>query len=144
MVRYYLGEQPLLDDVPTYVCGDPEQLDHVLGNLSELVVKPVDGYGGVGVLIGPQAEPHELTSARERILADPRRWVAQRTVALSTHPTWHNSRLEPCAVDLRAFVYQGSEVVVAPAALSRVAPPGSLIVNSSRGGGSKDTWLLRP
>jgi glutamate---cysteine ligase / carboxylate-amine ligase len=144
MVRYYLGEQPLLDDVPTYVCGDPEQLDHVLGNLAELVLKPVDGYGGAGVLIGPLAEPHELTSVRERILADPRHWIAQRTVALSTHPTWHNRRLEPCAVDLRAFVYQGSEVVVAPAALSRVAPPGSLIVNSSRGGGSKDTWLLRP
>jgi carboxylate-amine ligase len=143
MIRYYLGEQPLLDDVPTYVCGDPEQLDHVLGNLAELVIKPVDGYGGAGVLIGPMAEPHELTTARERILADPRGWIAQRTVALSTHPTWHKSRLEPCAVDLRAFVYQGSEVVVAPAALSRVAPPGSLIVNSSRGGGSKDTWLLR-
>jgi carboxylate-amine ligase len=143
MISYYLGEQPLLDDVPTYVCGDPEQLDHVLGNLADLVVKPVDGYGGAGVLIGPRAEPHELTSVRGLLLADPRRWVAQEPVALSTHPTWREGRLEPCAVDLRAFVYQASEVVVAPASLSRFAPPGSLIVNSSRGGGSKDTWLLR-
>jgi carboxylate-amine ligase len=144
MIEYYLGERPVLDDVPTYVCGDPEQLDHVLGRLDELVVKPVDGYGGAGIVIGPQAEQHELADLRERLPADPRRWVAQEPVALSTHPTWHDGRLEPCAVDLRAFAYQGADVVVAPAALSRVAPPGSLIVNSSRGGGSKDTWLLRP
>jgi carboxylate-amine ligase len=143
MISYYLGEQPLIDDVPTYVCGDPEQLDHVLTHLDELVVKPVDGYGGAGVLIGPHAEPHELTAARANILADPRRWIGQEVVSLSTHPTWSEGRLEPRAVDLRAFVYQGSQIVVAPAALSRVAPAGSLVVNSSRGGGSKDTWLLR-
>nr|MDT0664333.1 circularly permuted type 2 ATP-grasp protein [Micromonospora sp. DSM 115978] len=143
MVTYYLGEQPLIDDVPTYVCGDPEQCEHVLDHLDVLVVKPVDGYGGSGVLIGPHAEPYELTAARERILADPRQWIGQEMVSLSTHPTWVDGRLRPCAVDLRAFVYQGSAVTVAPAALTRVAPPGSMIVNSSRGGGSKDTWLLR-
>ncbi|CAO5184363.1 putative glutamate--cysteine ligase 2-3 [Frankia sp. AiPs1] len=143
MVTYYLGEQPLLDDVPTYVCGDPEQCDHVLAHLDQLVVKPVDGFGGAGVVIGPHAEPYQLTEARERILADPRRWIGQEVVDLSTHPTWHDSALEPCAVDLRAFVYVGAEPVVVPAALSRVAPPGSLIVNSSRGGGSKDTWIPR-
>ncbi|MCK9878377.1 carboxylate--amine ligase/circularly permuted type 2 ATP-grasp protein [Frankia sp. Ag45/Mut15] len=143
MVTYYLGEQPVLDDVPTYVCGDPEQCEHVLANLDQLVVKPVDGFGGAGVLIGPHAEPYQLTEAREQILADPRRWIGQEVVALSTHPTWHDSQLQPCAVDLRAFVYAGSEPVVIPAALSRVAPPGSLIVNSSRGGGSKDTWIPR-
>jgi carboxylate-amine ligase len=145
MVTYYLGEQPLLDDVPTYVCGEPEQLDHVLRHLGELVLKPVDGYGGAGVLVGPAARPHELTAARERLLAEPRLWIAQEVVALSTHPTWADAGgvLEPRAVDLRAFVYQGDRPVVAPAALSRVAPAGSLVVNSSRGGGCKDTWLPR-
>ena len=143
MVTYYLGEQPLLDDVPTYVCGDPQQCAHVLDNLDRLVVKPVDGYGGSGVVIGPQAEPYQLTKVRAQIVADPRRWIGQEMVSLSTHPTWTDGGLEPCAVDLRAFVYSGRETIVAPAALSRVAPPGSLIVNSSRGGGSKDTWLLR-
>jgi carboxylate-amine ligase len=143
MVTYYLGEQPVLDDVPTYVCGDPEQCEHVLSNLDQLVVKPVDGYGGAGVVIGPHAEPYQLTEVRESILADPRQWIGQELVSLSTHPTWHASQLEPCAVDLRAFVYAGREPVVVPAALSRVAPPGSLIVNSSQGGGSKDTWIPR-
>ncbi|MDT3442083.1 MULTISPECIES: carboxylate--amine ligase/circularly permuted type 2 ATP-grasp protein [unclassified Pseudofrankia] len=170
MINYYLGERPLLDDVQTYLCGDPDQLDHVLRHLDELVVKPTDGYGGAGVLIGPAAEPHELTAARERLLAEPRHWIAQEVVSLSTHPTWPGidpsdgdgaapvsatatdvgnrtngsaSRLEPRAVDLRAFVYEGEQTVVAPAALSRVAPSGSLVVNSSRGGGCKDTWLLR-
>ncbi|CAO5256199.1 carboxylate--amine ligase/circularly permuted type 2 ATP-grasp protein [Frankia sp. AgKG'84/4] len=143
MVTYYLGEQPILDDVPTYVCGDPEQCEHVLANLDQLVVKPVDGFGGSGVVIGPHAEPYQLTQVREQVLADPRRWIGQEVIALSTHPTWHDSALEPCSVDLRAFVYAGREPVVVPAALSRVAPPGSLIVNSSQGGGSKDTWIPR-
>lgn len=164
LITYYLGEQPVLADVPTYVCGEPDQLDHVLRHLDELVVKPVDGYGGAGVLIGPHARPHELTAARERLVAEPRRWIGQGLVALSTHPTWsfdgdpepaqagepgrepageRLGRLEPRAVDLRAFVYQGERPVVAPAALSRVAPAGSLVVNSSRGGGCKDTWLPR-
>ncbi|MEX5636696.1 glutamate--cysteine ligase [Parafrankia sp. FMc2] len=143
MITYYLGEQPLLDDVPTYVCGDDEQCAHVIDNLDRLVVKPVDGYGGAGVLIGPAATPEELARAREQIAADPRGWVGQEVVSLSTHPTWVDGEFLPCAVDLRAFVYAGRETVVAPAALSRMAPPGSLIVNSSRGGGCKDTWLLR-
>ncbi len=143
LISYYLGEQPLLDDVRTYVCGDPEQCAYVLDHLDELVVKPADGYGGDGVLIGPRADPTELAAARTRILADPRRWIGQELVRLSTHPTWHDGRLQPCSVDLRAFVYLGEQAVVAPAALTRVAPVGSLIVNSSRGGGSKDTWLSR-
>jgi carboxylate-amine ligase len=154
LITYYLGEQPLLADVPTFVCGERDQLAHVLAHLGELVVKPVDGYGGAGVLIGPYAEPHELTAARERLVAEPRGWIAQEMIALSTHPTWAEGepagadvrgagRLEPRAVDLRAFVYQGERTVVAPAALSRVAPAGSLVVNSSRGGGCKDTWLPR-
>ncbi len=142
LISYYLGERPLLDDVHTYVCGDPEQCAHVLDHLDELVVKPADGYGGDGVLIGPRAGEAELDAVRRRILADPRRWIGQELVRLSTHPTWHEGRLLPCSVDLRAFVYLGAQAVVAPVALTRVAPAGSMIVNSSRGGGSKDTWLL--
>ncbi|MBA9003961.1 carboxylate--amine ligase/circularly permuted type 2 ATP-grasp protein [Thermomonospora cellulosilytica] len=142
LIEYYLGESPLLDNVPTYLCRDPEQRAEVLDRLAELVVKPVDGYGGMGVVVGPDASADELDEARERITAEPERWIAQETVDLSTHPTFVDGRLEPRAVDLRAFVVQGSEPAVLPLALTRVAPAGSRIVNSSQGGGSKDTWLL--
>ncbi|NHC44176.1 glutamate--cysteine ligase [Motilibacter aurantiacus] len=141
-VKYYLGEEPLLASVPTYLCGVPEQREHVLARLPELVLKPVDGYGGEGVLIGPTATEEELETGRRQMLAAPHRWIAQETVQLSTHPTFDGSRLDPRHVDLRAFVFLGDEAAVAPAALTRVAPQGSMIVNSSRGGGSKDTWLL--
>jgi carboxylate-amine ligase len=145
LIEYYLGEPPLLDNVPTYLCRDSEQRSEVLDRLDELVVKPVDGYGGNGVVIGPDASAAELEEARERILAEPARWIAQETVRLSTHPTLTDGRLEPRAVDLRAFVvlsHGGAEPVVVPVALTRVAPAGSKIVNSSQGGGSKDTWLM--
>jgi carboxylate-amine ligase len=146
LIEYYLGERPLLDNVPTYLCRVPEQRAQVLDRLDELVVKPVDGYGGNGVVIGPDASTAELDRARERILAEPARWIAQETVRLSTHPTFTVGRLEPRAVDLRAFVAlrdRDAEPVVVPVALTRVAPAGSKIVNSSQGGGSKDTWLLQ-
>lgn len=153
LIGYYLGEQPLLDDVPTYLCGEPAGLEQVLDRLAELVLKPVDGYGGEDVLIGPHASRDEIARTRGLILADPKRWIGQEMVSLSTHPTmpgrapardWApEDRYEPCAVDLRAFVYLGERPEVAPAALTRVAPLGSMIVNSSRGGGSKDTWILR-
>jgi carboxylate-amine ligase len=142
LVEYYLGEKPLLADVPTYLCGIPEQRAEVLGRLSELVCKPVDGYGGDRIVIGPHASPEDLAAVRRQILTAPHRWVAQEVVALSTHPVFDGHQLAPRHVDLRAFVFSGSEAVVAPAALTRVAPAGSMIVNSSRGGGSKDTWLL--
>jgi carboxylate-amine ligase len=142
-IEYYLGEHPLLEQVPTYHCSDPEQRRMVLSRLRELVVKPVDGYGGLGVVIGPQASSEELSRARALILQQPSRWIAQETVTLSTHPTLERSKLRPHHIDLRVFVYYGKEPVVVPAALTRVAPAGSLIVNSSRGGGAKDTWLLR-
>ena len=134
---------PLLEQVPTFQCSDPDERAHVLSRLGELVVKPVDGYGGLGVVVGPRASERELREARALIEEQPDRWIAQDTVTLSTHPTLSGSRFEPRHVDLRVFVYQGAEPVVAPAALTRVAPAGSLIVNSSRGGGGKDTWLLR-
>jgi carboxylate-amine ligase len=129
-VEYYLAEKPLLQSVPTFLCGVPEQRDEVLRRLSELVCKPVDGYGGDRVVIGPVATSEELNAVRRQIQAAP------------THPVFDGAGLSPRHVDLRAFVFHGNEPVVAPAALTRVAPAGSMIVNSSRGGGSKDTWLL--
>jgi len=141
-VEYYLGEKPLLGDVPTYLCGLDEQRDEVLGRLDELVVKPVDGYGGDRVLIGPQATAEEITAVRRQIRTAPHRWIAQETVPLSTHPVFDGAALSPRHVDLRAFVFLGERADVAPVALTRVAPAGSMVVNSSRGGGSKDTWLL--
>ncbi|MEJ3652862.1 carboxylate--amine ligase/circularly permuted type 2 ATP-grasp protein [Actinomycetes bacterium KLBMP 9759] len=148
MIAYYLGEDVLLGNVPTYPCVDPERRAEVLDRLDELVLKPVDGYGGQGIVIGPHASPSELAEVGAAIRANPAGWVAQDLVQLSTHPTFSEGKLEPRAVDLRAFVVQsrrgaGTQVEVLPAALSRVAPAGSLIVNSSRGGGAKDTWVLR-
>jgi carboxylate-amine ligase len=143
LVEYYLGERPLLANVPTYLCRDPEQRAQVLDRLEELVAKPVDGYGGQGVVIGPDASPEQLAEVRALIEADPDHWVAQETVRLSTHPTLVKGGLEPRAVDLRVFVCAGAEPVVVPMALTRVAPADSRIVNSSQGGGSKDTWLMQ-
>ena len=142
LIEYYLGEKPLLADVPTYLCGIPEQRAAVLGRLDELVCKPVDGYGGDRIVIGPHATADDLAAVRRQISTAPHRWVAQEVVDLSTHPVFDGHQLAPRHVDLRAFVFTGRESVVAPAALTRVAPAGSMIVNSSRGGGSKDTWLL--
>ncbi len=142
LIEYYLGEKPLLADVPTYLCGIPEQRAEVLDRLAELVLKPVDGYGGDRIVIGPHASEGDLTAVRRQIRAAPHRWVAQEVVRLSTHPVFDGHQLGARHVDLRAFVFTGVEPVVAPAALTRVAPAGSMIVNSSRGGGSKDTWLL--
>ena len=142
LIEYYLGEQPLLDTVPTYLCRDPQMRSQVLDRLDELVTKPVGSYGGHGVVIGPDATPAELREVRARILADPANWIAQETLSLSTHPALADGRLEPRAVDLRTFVCPGTPPTVIPIALTRVAPAGSRIVNSSRGGGATDTWLM--
>ncbi len=148
MISYYLGEDALLDNIPTYPCVDPQRRAEVLDRLHELVLKPVDGYGGQGIVIGPHASRAELAELADAVRADPAAWVGQDLVTLSTHPTFAAGKLEPRAVDLRAFVFQsrmgaGTQVQVAPATLTRVAPAGSFIVNSSRGGGAKDTWVLR-
>ncbi|MGH3693152.1 MAG: glutamate--cysteine ligase [Pseudonocardiaceae bacterium] len=143
MITYYLGEQVLLANVPTYPCADPQHLAEVLDRLDELVLKPVDGYGGHGIVIGPDADRSQLAELAVTIQANPGDWVAQDLVSLSTHPTFAGARLEPRAVDLRAFILLGKRAEVVPAALTRVAPSGSMIVNSSRGGGAKDTWILR-
>jgi uncharacterized circularly permuted ATP-grasp superfamily protein len=144
LIRYYLGEQPLLPNVESYRLDDPETLGWALDALDELVVKPVDGAGGSGIVIGPRATHAELAVLRERVAADPRGWVAQRPVALSTSPVLIGEFLAPRHIDLRPFaVNDGEDVWVLPGGLTRVAlSEGELVVNSSQGGGSKDTWVL--
>ncbi len=144
LIRYYLGEEPVLPNVDTFRLEDPDALDYVLDRLAELVLKPVDGSGGKGIVIGPQATDEELARLAEAVRGDPRGWIAQRVVALSTCPTQVGDRLAPRHVDLRPFaVNDGERVWVLPGGLTRVAlPEGCLVVNSSQGGGSKDTWVL--
>jgi glutamate---cysteine ligase / carboxylate-amine ligase len=146
LIAYYLSERPLLDPVPTYRCGDPDECASVLERVGELVTKPVDGYGGGGVLIGPHASAAELATRREQISAEPRRWIGQEVVRLSSHPTLTGDGYAPRHVDLRAFVYLSGtgkgEAHLADLALTRVGAQGSMVVNSSRGGGAKDTWIL--
>jgi uncharacterized circularly permuted ATP-grasp superfamily protein len=144
LIRYYLHEEPIISNVETHRLDDPDVLDHVLGHLDELVLKPVDGAGGKGIVIGPQADETVLADLRETVAADPRGWIAQRPVALSTSPTLIGSQLAPRHIDLRPFaVNDGDDVWLLPGGLTRVAlPEGTLVVNSSQGGGSKDTWVL--
>lgn len=144
LVRYYLHEEPLLPNVDTWRLEDPGALDEVLDRLSELVVKPVDGAGGKGLVIGPQATSRELDRTRRTLRADPRGWIAQPVVQLSTVPTLIGDHVAPRHVDLRPFaVNDGDDVWVLPGGLTRVAlVEGSLVVNSSQGGGAKDTWVL--
>ncbi len=144
LIRYYLREEPLLPNVQTWRCGDADAREEVLDRLDELVLKPVDGSGGKGIVIGPDASPAELEELRAKVVADPRAWVAQPVISLSTVPTLIDGQVRPRHVDLRPFaVNDGSDVWVLPGGLTRVAlPEGELIVNSSRGGGSKDTWIL--
>jgi uncharacterized circularly permuted ATP-grasp superfamily protein len=144
IIRYYLDEDPILANVDTYRLEEPDQLEAALGRLDELVLKPVAGSGGYGLVIGPAAPKEELERMRDVISADPRGWIAQEVVQLSTSPTQIGDRLLPRHVDLRPFsVNDGERVWVVPGGLTRVAlPEGSLVVNSSQGGGSKDTWVL--
>ncbi len=144
IIRYYLDEDPILANVDTYRLEEPDQLAAALGRLPELVLKPVDGSGGYGLVIGPAAAPEELARMRDVLVANPRGWIAQEVVQLSTSPTQVGDRLCPRHVDLRPFaVNDGERVWVVPGGLTRVAlPEGSLVVNSSQGGGSKDTWVL--
>ena len=146
LIAYYLQERPLLESVPTYRTSDETERRIVLERVGELVTKPVDGHGGHGVLIGPDASASAVALRRAEIAADPAGWVAQEVVALSSHPTFDAGALQPRHVDLRAFVYlRGTapdDCELAPLGLTRVAPEGSLVVNSSQGGGAKDTWII--
>lgn len=144
LIRYYLGQEPVLPNVDTWRLEDAGHREEVLDRLNELVVKPVDGSGGKGIVIGPKASRNELDEVRRQLLADPRGWIAQPVVQLSTVPTFIDGRMAPRHVDLRPFaVNQGDSIWVLPGGLTRVAlAEGQLIVNSSQGGGSKDTWVL--
>ncbi|WP_454164132.1 circularly permuted type 2 ATP-grasp protein [Gordonia iterans] len=144
IIRYYLGEDPLLDNVETLRCWLPEECAEVINRIDELVVKPVEGSGGYGIVFGPQATRAELDELADKIRANPRGWIAQPMVSLSTNPTLVGDSLEPRHVDLRPFaVNDGESIWVLPGGLTRVAlTKGSLVVNSSQGGGSKDTWVL--
>jgi len=144
IIKYYLGEEPILPNVPTYLCSDAKQRAHVLANLDKLVVKPTNESGGYGIFMGPQSSQEQRMQCTESILANPREWIAQPMLNLSTVPTLVGDTLKPRHVDLRPFVLYGKEIYVMPGGLTRVAlSEGSMVVNSSQGGGSKDTWVLR-
>ena len=143
MIEFYLGEKPLLSNVPTWFLGNTDDLNYALAHLPELVVKEVQGSGGYGMLIGPASTPAEIAAYRERILAAPASFIAQPTLALSTCPTLVQAGIAPRHVDLRPFILSGKEIRLVPGGLTRVGlTEGSLVVNSSQGGGTKDTWVL--
>ncbi|MEO1109318.1 MAG: circularly permuted type 2 ATP-grasp protein [Pseudomonadota bacterium] len=144
IVEFYTGEKPLLQNVPTWRCSDPQSLSYVLDNLSDLVVKEVHGSGGYGMLIGPTASKKEISAFRDKLKSRPANYIAQPTLSLSTVPIFARSGLAPRHVDLRPFVLVSPEgVKITPGGLTRVAlKKGSLVVNSSQGGGTKDTWVL--
>jgi uncharacterized circularly permuted ATP-grasp superfamily protein len=143
MIRYYLGEDPILPNVPTYLCWESKQQEHVLANLDKLVVKAANESGGYGMLVGPHATPEQRQEFAQRIQANPRNYIAQPTLCLSRVPTIVDDNFEGCHVDLRPYILYGKDICVNPGGLTRVAlKKGSLVVNSSQGGGSKDTWVL--
>jgi uncharacterized circularly permuted ATP-grasp superfamily protein len=143
MIRFYLKEEPILANVPTWFCGRPKDLAHVTEHLAELVVKEVQGSGGYGMLVGPAASRSELGEFRKRLKANPGNYIAQPTLSLSTCPTFVKRGIAPRHVDLRPYVLSGREVKLVPGGLTRVAlKEGSLVVNSSQGGGTKDTWVV--
>jgi uncharacterized circularly permuted ATP-grasp superfamily protein len=143
MIEFYLGERPILENVPTWLCREADDLAYVLAHLPELVVKEVHGAGGYGMLVGPAATADELAAFRRQLLAQPSNYIAQPTLALSTCPTFVASGIAPRHIDLRPFVLSGQAVQMVPGGLTRVAlKEGSLVVNSSQGGGTKDTWVL--
>jgi uncharacterized circularly permuted ATP-grasp superfamily protein len=144
MIRFYLSEEPVLPNIETYLGGRPDELTYMIENMENLVVKAVDEAGGYGMLIGPAATKEEVADFRDKVRANPRGYIAQPVISLSRHPTFCDGKLEGRHIDLRPFVLTGKETVVIPGGLTRVAlRKGSLVVNSSQGGGSKDTWVLR-
>jgi uncharacterized circularly permuted ATP-grasp superfamily protein len=143
IIRYYLDEDAILPNVETHICREKEGLDYTLAHLDKLVVKPVGESGGYGITIGPRATASQLEAARAALLDDPANWISQPVIGLSVGPTLTDHGIRPRHLDLRPFAITGRETWVLPGGLSRVAlKEGSLIVNSSQGGGSKDTWVL--
>ena len=143
MVKFYLSEEPLLNNVPTWQCRKPADLKIVLEKLPELVVKEVHGAGGYGMLVGPASSKAEIETFRQKLIAHPEHYIAQPTLSLSACPTFVESGIAPRHIDLRPFILSGKEISIVPGGLTRVAlREGSLVVNSSQGGGTKDTWVL--
>jgi uncharacterized circularly permuted ATP-grasp superfamily protein len=143
MIKYYLDQEPVLPNVPTYLASEPSDLKYILANLEKLVVKAANESGGYGMLMGPKASQAEVEEFRKRIQADARNYIAQPMISLSCHPTFVEKGFEGRHIDLRPFILYGEKVVIVPGGLTRVAlRKGSLVVNSSQGGGSKDTWVL--
>ena len=144
MIKYYLGEEPILPNVETYLASEPKDCTYILENLSKLVVKSANEAGGYGMLMGPWATSEEIEEFRKNIEANPRNFIAQKPISLSRHPTWTGDCFEGRHIDLRPYILYGEKITVTPGGLTRVAlRKGSLVVNSSQGGGSKDTWVLR-
>jgi uncharacterized circularly permuted ATP-grasp superfamily protein len=143
VIKYYLGEEPILPNVPTYICSKESDLKYVLEHIDELVVKAANESGGYGMLVGPHSTKKEQEDFRQKVRAEPRNYIAQPTLSLSRVPTVVDGHLEGRHVDLRPYILYGKEIFVLPGGLTRVAlKKGSLVVNSSQGGGSKDTWVL--
>jgi uncharacterized circularly permuted ATP-grasp superfamily protein len=143
MIEFYLGEKPILNNVPTYMCRNKDDLAYTLANLKDLVVKEVHGAGGYGMLVGPASTKAEIEDFRQAILANPNGYISQPTLSLSSCPTFVESGIAPRHIDLRPYVLSGKTVQMVPGGLTRVAlKDGSLVVNSSQGGGTKDTWIL--
>jgi uncharacterized circularly permuted ATP-grasp superfamily protein len=143
IIKYYLGEDAIIPNVPTYVCSQEKDLQYVIQNISSLVVKAANESGGYGMLVGPHASQQQCAEFAEKVKANPRNYIAQPTLSLSRVPTVCGNHMEGRHVDLRPYILYGKEVYVAPGGLTRVAlRKGSLVVNSSQGGGTKDTWVL--
>ncbi len=143
MIEFYLGEKPLLANVPTYKCRNRDEMEYALAHLPDLVVKEVHNAGGYGMLVGPAATKAEIDAFRDKIIKDPANFIAQPTLSLSTCPTYVDSGVAPRHIDLRPYVLSGKDISIVPGGLTRVAlREGSLVVNSSQGGGTKDTWVL--
>ena len=143
MIEYYLGQKPILKNVPTYLASEPKDMEFILGHLPELVVKAANESGGYGMLMGPSATKDQIETFRELIIADPRNYIAQPVISLSRAPTWCDGTMEGRHIDLRPYIIYGKDVKIVPGGLTRVAlTKDSLVVNSSQGGGSKDTWVL--
>jgi len=143
MIRYYLDQDPILQNVPTYLASDEKDLRYIVDHVPELVIKAANESGGYGMLIGPQATKEECAAFREKVLANPRDYIAQPTVPLSRSPSFCDGTMQGRHIDLRPYILYGDKVTIIPGGLTRVAlREGSLVVNSSQGGGSKDTWVV--
>ena len=144
IIEYYLGQDPILPNVPTFLASEESDRKYILEHLPELVVKAANESGGYGMLMGPSASKEELAAFRDKIIEDPRNFIAQPVVSLSRSPTWCEGNMEGRHIDLRPYIIYGKDVKIVPGGLTRVAlRKGSLVVNSSQGGGSKDTWVLK-